>query len=401
MKWIEIEFSLENFLSLGKACYELGKKVEELFYVYEYDTMIVPSRGACPLAEVSIGIRNYIANQQNEESRLKNVVVSSILKNYPGFEDFQNVLNAKKDKMKKILVIPLTADIGVEPELIDENKISVDKFNEKLTDEIRRYGANLINAFYLDKRERVCDPTFKFFHFLLKEVEGRNELAEEYLNFPKIENAFIIDTVISGRAFTTIINNLEKLNRDVYSLVVIDENGRKLKENYESKLKKLFWQNKLFVTKTNRILSEDRGAGLLGVSAYIYPNFMVGKFKEYIKNYISDIGPVTWHPLPKNERYEKVFYSFEKALFEATKVAWAEDEAPRRVDGYIKTLEKIRKRFIKNLEEYNVLKVPDIVNGFPKIPVQKVTESSSHVIHIYFSEREMEKLLRKYQQYAI
>jgi len=45
---------------------------------------------------------------------------------------------------------------------------------------------------------------FNFFHFILSEVEGRRALAKRYETFPKIRNLAMIDTVISGRASSTI-----------------------------------------------------------------------------------------------------------------------------------------------------------------------------------------------------
>jgi hypothetical protein len=150
--------------------------------------------------------------------------------------------------------------------------------------------------------------------------------------------------------------------------LVVDENGRKLKKEYKSKLIKLLHQDKLFQVNTSRLLSEDRGAGLLGVSAYVYPNLMSGRFKELIED-PKEKGAVTWHPLPKIERYKEVFYSFEKTLLEAAKVAWTEDEDyTKRAEGHKKTMEKIRSKFIEYLKKSNVLKVPDIDRIYLRVP---------------------------------
>jgi hypothetical protein len=81
MEWVEKEFSSENFLSLGRACFEIGKKIEEMFYSNGYDTLILPSRGAIPLFTIAILINCYIANQENREIKLKNIAIPSILKN--------------------------------------------------------------------------------------------------------------------------------------------------------------------------------------------------------------------------------------------------------------------------------------------------------------------------------
>jgi len=266
------EFSSENFLSLGRACYEIGKLMGDLFN--SCDTLLIPSRGAWPLAEVAVGICHYRAKRLGEESKLDNVRTISLLRDYARFAGFKSITE-QDESGKQIIVAPLTADVSIEDNLIGVEGISKDELSEMLTEEIRKYGPRLINSFYKSPEERKEDPYFKFFNFLLREIEGRDRLAREYEIFPAIRKAIMIDTAISGRAFTTVMRNMIELGRRPYGLLIVDKDGGKLKKEYKQWLSK--WRNSgnLFMSTVHNILSEDRGAGLLGVSAVIYPQLMI------------------------------------------------------------------------------------------------------------------------------
>ena len=387
------EFSSENFLSLGRACYEIGKLMEDLFNSYE--TLLIPSRGAWPLAEVAVGICKYRAKRLGEEDKLSDVRTISLLKGYAGFKNFKGI-KEQDENGKQIIVAPLTADVSIENNLIGVKGMSKDELSEMFTEEIRKYGARLIISFYKSPEERKEDPYFKFFDFLLREVEGRDDLAQEYENFPAIHKAIMMDTAISGRAFTTVMKNLIELGRQPYGLLAVDKDGRKLKKEYKQWLSK--WRNSgnLFMTTVHTILSEDRGAGLLGVSAVIYPQLMVR-----FKNILSPLGAVTWHPLPKYKEYRETFSSFERTLFEAAKVAWAEEEMPERKSKYLDSFNKRLGEFHKIVEKYGsrVLIAPVVRDNFIRYPYEKIAESSAHVIHVYFSKRTLDKLYRLFQSF--
>jgi hypothetical protein len=323
------------------------------------------------------------------------VRIISLLRDYVGFTNFKSITK-QYEGGKQIIVAPLTADVSIEDSLIGVEGRSRDELSEMLTEEIRKYGARLINSFYKRPEKRKGDPYFKFFDFILREIEGRDDLAREYEIFPAIRNAIMVDTAISGRAFTTVMKNLIELGRQPYGLLVADKDGGKLKKEYKGWLLKWINSGKLLMTTVHKILSEDRGAGLLGVSGVIYPQLII-RFRDIL----SPLGAVTWHPLPQYKEYREAFSSFERTLFEAAKVAWAEDEIPERKNEYLDCFNKRLIEFHNIVEKYGsrVLTTPVVRSNFIRYPYKKITESSAHVIHVYFSEHTLDKLRKRFQSF--
>ena len=106
------------------------------------------------------------------------------------------------------MLIPFTADLHLEGKVsgIDQNSC---------VDYTRNYWSQVTSNFMKEPEERKKDPYFVFFtDYILRKLEKREEDARFYENFPKLNNLVMIDTVISGKASSTILRVLDSLAKD-------------------------------------------------------------------------------------------------------------------------------------------------------------------------------------------
>ena len=220
----------------------------------------------------------------------------------------------------------------------------------------------------------------------------------------KLENPCLLDTAISGRAISTIsIDLYKKFGEKMPELVVIvDKEGRKLKKQYKGWLIGLKQKRKANLIPIKRILSEDRGAALLGIVGVIYP-ILALETENYLN--FEPLAAVSWHILPKRskderiQQYNSTFNLFRKSLREAIKIEYEtercgrvseREKAKRRLEGFTRTLTKRIHNLIENLRNYELLNYPDPnINTrlFTPYTVEKWEETSAHVIHLYFDEQ--------------
>ncbi len=78
---------------------------------------------------------------------------------------------------------------------------------------------------------------------------------EHYIIKTHPSKTMFIDTVVSGRASSTILNEL----KDYHAILIVDENGTKLQEPYKSHLKKLESEGHATLIYVNKLYTEDRG----------------------------------------------------------------------------------------------------------------------------------------------
>jgi len=152
------------------------------------------------------------------------------------------------------------------------------------------------------------NPYFRTFtESVLQKVEHRRGVALNYLRFPKIQNFAMIDTVISGRAANEILRAFDAIagercyasnpNPDAvkpYAFLIVDEDGKKLwpqfKRYLDERPKSL--TERLPIPK---IVSEDTGSSLLGVSAVVYPSLMEQSESFRYKGIEFFVGAGSWH----------------------------------------------------------------------------------------------------------
>lgn len=396
------EFTEDNVLSLSLGCADAAKRTKEA-YDDGIDSIIVPSRGACPIIRgIIYAIKTYAAHGKDKDEYIK--LYESL--NLPYFLRVEygigNRGKVKNGRDINIIPYPLTADVSAPKALLNDYGITLDY----LTDSIRKYGADVIGSIRLDKEERRKSDKFNFLTFIFEDVEGRKEEAEFYRELPRIEYPLIVDTVISGRSLSTITKNLNQYFEKFGFIGIVDANGSKLKPEYLQTLSS-FGNGELI--SVDRILSEDRGASLLGVMAFIYPNLALEAQREFD---IRPCGAVTWRHIPSDSKnskiskemkerfniYNEVFKNYIGAIYDGIDLLVRSN--PEKDTEY-RMREKID-RVVNLIEEHGLLHHEEFLdpNAFVRdgIEIEDIYESSSHVIHILFSERGLEDCLNIFRK---
>ncbi len=398
------EFSVDNFRSYARGCIEAAEALREA-HESGCDAMIMPSRGAYPITQGVIDALSYEAHYRNE--------AEDFVKEFkpPGFLAlrFNRSLKPKPDGDFRIIPYPLTADTRPRDRDLRKYRKSLDE----VVDDTRRFGSYVISKFFVDPEQRAEDPYFNFLLFVHKGVEGRRNVANYYSELEKIEQGCILDTAISGRAVCTISSNLyDLLGEEIpHLIVIVDKEGAKLRKSCKSWLMQWVQRGKARLILIKRILTEDRGAALLGIVGVIYPTLA---FEAERRTGLRPLAAVTWHVLPKYtedvriREYNEAYDLFRSALKEAIKL-----EVEKRRVGSVRELSKIKKklsgltrslekrigRLVDTLQVHKLLSYPDPeINPslFTPFPVEEVNETSAHVIHLYFGEELVNKFVREF-----
>ncbi len=391
-KSLENIFSEDNLLDYGKACLEVALGLSGR----SYDTLVIPSRGAFPIFLGAISAMRYLCRDHEDFGedlmRLNPYIkVNGWLDRY---------LPRGKQKQKElprinILFVPFTADLHIE-----------DVDNTKVTEMVRDYWARVTSSFLLESEERKEDPYFKTFSdVLLNFIEQRENLSKQYASFPKSKKLALIDTVISGRASSTILDCFDDLKIKPYSVLVADGNKRKLRAPFKQKLERRVYNDQVRLIDVNRIVSEDEGAALEGVTALIYPTVMTGSLNLRIREEENRegffFGAGSWHyPSPKTSPHSNNFGLFVDTIDHAValnvlgtycRVENGEDTERNFVES--------RRKLLKNMEkqEFSKRKEADIKNFNlnPELIVENSYETGSYVLHVPFNKNSDEKVMHE------
>jgi|GEM_PF-2899544 len=376
------------------------------------DSIILPSRGAYPIVQGVIDALSYRSLYENEaEDLLRSLDAPPFLK-----LKFNYVRPSEKRKSIRIVPYPATADVSPR----EKDLKRYEKTINRVVDEIRDYSSKVISTFYLSQSERKEEPHFSLFSFVHRKIERRPHVASYYEELKPIEAPMLVDTVISGRALTTLLKHLDEyLSSDAerpYSIAIVDREGTKLKEPYRSELLKRKFSRKAELVPIERIVTEDRGASLLGIVGIVYPNFAF-EVERRCRS-LRPAAAVTWHVLPTNKderirEYNETFNSFRDALKEAIKLEYELNrggsyrEIEMRKDmlrGLAKSLVKRTRKVGENLKRYDLLSYPDPkarIDLFTQLPIEEWNETSSHVIHIYFSEDLLRRLVDDFKRFSL
>ncbi len=381
---LDREFNDLHLQAYAAGCAELAWKLAE-FSEGEHGVnkaVLLPSRGAIP---PFVGA----------------AIVSKVDKDFDGFDLSQSIetppldcfepirkLNPKDNLPEnpvRTLVFPLTADVNMD-QLTEGNH----EKSDKIVEDVRRFCVRVIAEFFKEPQKRDGKEFNTFLNFL-EVVEGRKGLVDFYRSFPRIDKMFMVDTVISGRASWTILDEFSKLGvklgDQLIPVLIVDHQGELLKKEYRKYLDQ-FRENLVILP---RILTEDRGAALAGIVAVMYPDLIAGsKGKMGCGDIHITCG--SWHNLPKKEKatYGHVYNSFINLL---TAIFEGDDN---------ETFERKRRFFLNELsgerflERRRSMKQSDIseyVN--PNLHIRGVEETSSHVIQIRLKEKDTQDLLKK------
>lgn len=392
-------FSSDHLLEYCKSCVDIAVHIPER----DFDGILIPSRGAFPFF---IGIAEAL---------------SKLGKDYEDIRDFNKSLNMPKvvkdyltgdgfslgEGSKNVLLVPFTADLNLE-------RIVKDVDESSFIDFTRKYWARVTSNFLLPPEQRKQDPNFVFFtDFILRKIEGRESDARAYEQFPQIRKLNMIDTVISGRASSTIIGCLEELavSRGLpglsnHSDLIIDENGRKLKSPFKEFLRRRVYADKPNISMYNipRIVSEDEGAALEGVAAVVYPTLMKKSLMLRNANDMMFIGAGSWRTLEGLGNYRTSFQKFVNLIYQGIDYELARQgyTDPGVCRGISKEdlggrFEDSRNQFVKELQEHKWLAQTDDFSGLKiNLPTTKVYETGSHVVHALFEDHASDALMAEF-----
>lgn len=401
------EFTDDNLISYAKACREIAWDMPR----YDFDTLLIPSRGAVP---IFIGI-TYALKYLGKENKVHKDLLDRMT---APLTIRKGIIPLARDRPItendiNILPYPLTADISIDRY---EKRASNDFYSE----EIRKSNVKVIKNFFKEPHERIKDPHFKFFSDVLNKIENRGDLASDYAdNYPKIKNLAMIDTVISGRAVATILNALGEEGIYPQTFLVVDNSGEKVRKDFQDQLgykkddktdEHFLYQKRLGRTvKTeinidrrkikpydvNRIMTEDTGCALQGVSATLYPSLIVEGSRKLFPQLKSGVAAGSWYAIPKERNHKKILYHFLQTLKAAVNFECADHfrESFESVIERERVLENKRKTLVELLDKIELPEINEdnLCTYYPHYNISNIEkggvyESGAQVLHIAFTK---------------
>jgi len=400
---LKTELSDENVYSYADSCINLAVDMP----AKKVDTIIIPSRGAVPVFLGMIEALNLFAKDDaNSKKFLDNLRIGKLVKKYLPHTIGLSIDNYLLDwghEHVDVLFLPFTADLNME-------EYSKSANSDYYANNMRRFWPKVISALSKGQKERVKDPYLNFVNFINTELEERPELGNELFASKWIEkkNFAIIDTVISGRAYSTILEGFKDLKVGTpSSFLIVDENGRKLKEKYSVKLglRKAnecqvaieVPENKISAYYINRIFSEDRGSALEGLVGVVYPSLMVHAEKDpEIKKNFGTLACGSWYSIPEGFPHKEAFDYFNAMLKAAIMIKCGDKD-------YLKSMEENREKFVDVVSTNHLLEPgsKESINclEYKKYSPTKVYETGSHVLHVCFSDADSVNILNRFKRF--
>ncbi|MEK6945339.1 MAG: hypothetical protein AABW63_00940 [Nanoarchaeota archaeon] len=408
MTSIEEIFSEGHMRAYSEVCLKLALSMPDQFKNNHLDTLVLPSRGAVPIFAGTLYGMGKLKDAfgGDHEEFYKSLQVQDMIK--PLLHDQNNFSPTLFGRKHNVLLIPFTADLNVhnyDPNLSENDQ---DGYVEKT----RNFWARVTRAFCESPRGRAKDPYFVTFNdFVLRNLEGRDDLAKAYETFPKIDRFGIMDTVISGRASNQILGAFDQIfqegGQDVapyYAFLVVDDNDRKLKREYRLFLKTKERQGQLELHKVPRIVSEDQGASLLGVASVVYPSIMKESGRRLVLNNGREffVGAGSWRlgsDLGKQgEFYKESFGRFKNFLFSGIDHIFARDYEGKEEGKELDKFREEREKFLAYADEHSIMRSQGIVD--PSVlrlnkgySVERPYETGSRVAHLPFSPDSTKKAI--------
>ena len=400
---LETIFSEDNMLAYSKACLDLAVEIPDFHKKKPFDTLVIPSRGAVPFF---LGILYALDRMSEEwEGEFKEFYealgVQPMLA--PLLPPDSRVSNTTHGKKARVLLIPFTADLNVE-------KFDPTQNNEEYTSSTRIYWANVTASFFKPSEERKNSPYFRSFaDVVLRELEGRNYLAEIYEAFPKIGRFAMIDTVISGRASNDILKAFDLLaqverNDELmpWTFLIVDENGRKLRQDFALYLERKRMTGQVSMYKIPRIVSEDEGASLLGVSAVMYPSIMrSSKGLALASGLDFFVGAGSWYlgsDLETESGCQENFKRFMDLVYSGVEVEYSRNLSGTSTDGGLGKFREKRTDFVRYAQSRKIFAGEPNVAALKldrRFAVSSPYTTSSQVLHVPFSERATQRVIGK------
>ena len=392
--YLESEFSKENIRCYAEACRDTAWRMIEMIMDRgrEPITVLIPSRGAVPFiigAIKAIKEDPEINKFVKEAFGTENFVELSSLS---CFDVVRDTSEASGKPLVRILLLPFTADASFYEEEVKNKK--------DLVGDMRRFMARVASEILFKAPQKRASREFQLYLNFLKEVEGRSGLAQFYEEFQPVkrgEPVLYIDTVISGRASGTIIDEFERLGVNIgfradsqfIPFLVVDNYGLSLDPRFRRNVDQ-FSATKS-VLKVPKILSEDRGAAFLGITAVIYENLITIATNSHPE--CGDLAPYfgAWHDVPSKDAllFKGVFKQFIELI-------------GQKISGKDENFTEKRKEFLSSILERKVLETRDRVSHsqikefFRRgLPFESARETGSHVIQIRLPDSTAESIVSK------
>lgn len=399
MGFYEEEFSKDNLTGYAWTCLNIASDMAKR----DFDTLLLPSRGAVPIVVGTLHALYELGEVgfEKEGKLLRRFRLPAIVQKLARlpieYHPTKNAINT--------ILVPFTADINVDKEALEQilekdrldtsnidvrnmqaikkrRREKLQEIEKSIIDGTRKFWARFVSSLY-DKNKN--QDAYKNYYFnLAKKIENDPSQLEHFDRHP--EKMALIDTAISGRASSTILQELDKYTKDVYSFIVVDENGKKFKRNYSDYLKGKQGEHTLKLYPMNRIVTEDRGSSLEGVISIVYPSLLTESKNFDNKNENIRFIPGTWHLGP--EGYHTA--TFDKFIETLRYVIKSELKDKEKEKEELENLfDATRKELIEFLQKYKTMEdepeeLPFNLNPLFKIAKRK--ESGSRVVHVYFKD---------------
>lgn len=231
----------ENVLAFAKAGIDIARAAH-LLRSSGYEHMIVPSRGAAPFLRVATSYyRNIVVPCAPRDDRWR---LGSLTNFGP---------------LTLSLDIPFTADAG---------QLGVDGLKSA---HIRRFWARVVAAIV---RRDVDNPHYRFFRFVRDEVcqVGHHDSLEWRMTN---ERLLFIDTVVSGRAVSEIVEAFDAEGMDqIHYILLLDENGKAMRQPYVARIHALAAAGRATLIRVPSLFTEDQGPAVSGIWSVVVPKLM-------------------------------------------------------------------------------------------------------------------------------
>ncbi|MBU4086606.1 MAG: hypothetical protein KKB21_03455 [Nanoarchaeota archaeon] len=400
---LEQEFSDENVLKFGRACFDIAEIINAKSKNPSFNTLLIPSRGAVPFFIGAMYAVRCLEREYPDYAELATRLrVPRMIREFVAPAD---AIPEQVERYRRIniLLCPFTADINTDQFAQDFGLVGRIS-NEDIINQTRSYWTRVVHGLSGGKKERSRNQYLQLYLFLLKKLEGRTEIADEYEQAPRVDGMAMIDTVISGRASTTILDSFREVKISPQAILIVDNDGNSYKEPFKTKIRIGKDSGQITTLPIPRIFSEDRGACLEGVAGMIYPSLMYyGMGMEVQGKPFFPVGAGSWHPLSQNDPHKKAFEAFCKMLGSAVKVECADYHSDTNKEQALQEMRTDRKSLLSLLKSGKLLSLKSTKSdlegfGIKYLQDSKTYETSSHVVHIAFSEELSRKLLGDFRK---
>lgn len=384
------EISKETLDAYIEGCENIALKldtvIEKTLEAGKKPVILIPSRGAVPIFLLA---KRFLGELRGEESFLSAKNANYYPEGVFDFLEEEETQTSHPQSNVDVVLYPFTADVSLET-----------NGDETIAKELRNSCARSVMQLVkgVDYRQHDLD----WYRYLMGKLQDNpndpnyirpQNILESLASFQPREDSqiILIDTVISGRAANDITNAFKALGHTVIPLLAVDSTkggkfDRRRKWEIEEALKpiwNLIPEGGPF--EEFPLVSEDKGAALLGVVALNFINFNeVGTFNRINSRFPFDFRPQsciwTLPPFNLRSRYLNNFRNF-------LETSWRS----RNGSQNLPTEEEIKKLSQEAHSMTATHKPPSFSETSTLIPIEKgadLKETASHIISVRLTKKQ-------------